>query len=357
MDESIIERDVVLIGKTEEGNDTFDLPVTRLGNIEDSAEVKEKPGTNDYFPVIDMSDHGKMKKTSLGRILTPLNEHIGDDSKHVTPEEKSRWDGKASGDHNHDGRYYTKNEVDGKFSGKSDKGHTHVAADIGGLPSSLPANGGNADTVDGKHASDFAGSSHGHSAATQSTNGFMSTVDKKKLDGIAEGANAYTHPTYTARTGEPTANQTPSFGGTFSISQPVSDGRGHITGMNTRTVKIPNNAASASASGLMSAADKSKLNTLPSMRVTYGTATYGSNSTIENETVITIPHNVDIVMIRKSPGIDYGYNDNVKWYRTGQDSSSQPTVTVENSGSTAKITFYSYTNTKMYCEYYAIKLV
>ena len=54
MDTDIIERDVVLIGKTEEGNDTFDLPVTRLGNIEDSAEVKEKPGTNDFFPVIDM---------------------------------------------------------------------------------------------------------------------------------------------------------------------------------------------------------------------------------------------------------------------------------------------------------------
>ncbi len=299
MDTDIIERDVVLIGKTEEGNDTFDLPVTRLGNIEDSAEVKENPETNDYFPVIDMSDHGKMKKTSLGRILTPLNEHIGDDSKHVTPEEKSRWDGKASGDHNHDGRYYTKNEVDGKFSGKSDKGHTHVAADIGGLPSSLPANGGNADTVDGKHASDFAGSSHGHSAATQSTNGFMSTVDKKKLDGIAEGANAYTHPTYTARTGEPTANQTPSFGGTFSISQPVSDGSGHITGMNSRTVKIPNNAASASAAGLMSAADKSKLNEIKvsGINVTYGKETISKATTGPISKTVTISHKTDIVFL------------------------------------------------------------
>lgn len=34
--------------------------------------------------------------------------------------------------------------------------HTHVIDDITDFPTSLPANGGNADTVDGKHASDFA---------------------------------------------------------------------------------------------------------------------------------------------------------------------------------------------------------
>ena len=35
--------------------------------------------------------------------------------------------------------------------------------------------------------------------ATQSTNGLMSAADKTKLDGIAENANNYTHPSYTAR--------------------------------------------------------------------------------------------------------------------------------------------------------------
>lgn len=34
--------------------------------------------------------------------------------------------------------------------------HTHTTEDITNFPSSLPANGGNADTLDGKHASDFA---------------------------------------------------------------------------------------------------------------------------------------------------------------------------------------------------------
>ena len=62
----------------------------------------------------------------------------------------------------------------------------------------------------------------------------------------------YTHPTYTAKTGVPTANQTPAFGGTFTVTQPVSDATGHITAMNSRTITIPATAmtgATASAAG------------------------------------------------------------------------------------------------------------
>lgn len=40
---------------------------------------------------------------------------------------------------------------------------------------------------------------HTHAAATTSANGFMSSSDKSKLDGIATGANKYSHPTYTSR--------------------------------------------------------------------------------------------------------------------------------------------------------------
>lgn len=49
----------------------------------------------------------------------------------------------------------------------------------------------------------------------------------------------YTHPTYTARTGKPTGNQTPAFGGTATVSQVTSDGTGHVTGMTDRTITIP----------------------------------------------------------------------------------------------------------------------
>ena len=43
------------------------------------------------------------------------------------------------------------------------KVHTHSKADITDFPASLPASGGNADTVDGKHAIDFAEAEHTHS--------------------------------------------------------------------------------------------------------------------------------------------------------------------------------------------------
>lgn len=50
----------------------------------------------------------------------------------------------------------------------------------------------------GKLKTIFAPISHGHGGATQSTAGFMSAADKKKLDGIAEGANKYSLPTATS---------------------------------------------------------------------------------------------------------------------------------------------------------------
>lgn len=59
---SVIERDVVLIGKDEDGNECIDLPITRLGNIEDTADTKEALADNDHIPLVDSADNGKMKK-------------------------------------------------------------------------------------------------------------------------------------------------------------------------------------------------------------------------------------------------------------------------------------------------------
>lgn len=73
----------------------------------------------------------------------------------------------------------------------------------GKMPTSLPANGGNADTVNNHTVNTDVPSSAKftdttYSAATQSTNGLMSAADKKKLDGIATGANNYSLPTSTS---------------------------------------------------------------------------------------------------------------------------------------------------------------
>ena len=71
-------------------------------------------------------------------------------------------------------------------------GHTHNGTDgsgpkipyanVTGVPTALPANGGNADTVDNKHAADFALASHAHSVATTALSGFLSAADKTALD-------------------------------------------------------------------------------------------------------------------------------------------------------------------------------
>lgn len=101
--------------------------------------------------------------------------------------------------------------------------------------------------------------------------GAMSAADKEKLDGIAAGANAYVHPTLSggaALTGAETADVTPAFGGTVSVSQVATDTAGHVTSLTTRTITIPNATATASTSGvggtagLMSAADKEALDGL-----------------------------------------------------------------------------------------------
>ena len=89
-----------------------------------------------------------------------------------------------------------------------------------------------------------------YGVATSSANGLMSSSDKSKLDGIDTGANAYVHPAYTARTGQPTANATPAFGGTFTVSQITSDATGHVTGATNRTITIPSAVSSTSAAGL-----------------------------------------------------------------------------------------------------------
>ena len=68
---AVVERDVVLQGKDKNGNQTIDLPITRLGNIEDSADVKVKPVAEDYIPVMDSADGGQMKKAPLSVILGP----------------------------------------------------------------------------------------------------------------------------------------------------------------------------------------------------------------------------------------------------------------------------------------------
>ena len=81
-----------------------------------------------------------------------------------------------------------------------------------------------------------------YSAATQSTAGLMSSTDKTKLDGIATGANKYTHPSDAGNTGSfgDTTNQTPAYGATFKVPSFTVNSAGHVTAAGEHTVTIPN---------------------------------------------------------------------------------------------------------------------
>jgi hypothetical protein len=258
-----IERDVVLQSVDDSGNPTIDLPITRLGNIEDTADVKTTPTSADYVPIIDSADNGQMKKAPMSSVRDGGNADTVD-NKHASDF--------AAVSHTHtksditdfptlaavatSGKYsdlsgtptslpasdttstYSSTgtaPVNGKavasaISGKADSSHTHTKSQITDFPTSLPANGGDADTVSG----------HTVAADVPSDAKFTDTV--------------YTHPSYTAATGVPTANATPAFGGTFSVNQVSRDATGHVSAITSRTITIPSTAATASAAGLVSTA-------------------------------------------------------------------------------------------------------
>lgn len=89
------------------------------------------------------------------------------------------------------------------FSPNSSDSHTHTRSQITDFPTSLPANGGNADTVDGKHASDFAEANHTHEksdiidfpASLPANGGNADTISGIGIDGIQTkqtGISSYT---------------------------------------------------------------------------------------------------------------------------------------------------------------------
>ena len=80
-------------------------------------------------------------------------------------------------------------------------------------------------------------------------------------DTFLSGAGSFDHPhtEYGAKTGLPTGNVTPGWGGYSNISQVVTDKYGHVTALNTRRFYQKATTATQSAVGLMSANDKKKL--------------------------------------------------------------------------------------------------
>ena len=106
---------------------------------------------------------------------------------------------------------------------------------------------------------EFTPSAHRHDNATTTIDGFMSASDKTKLNGIEEGANKYSHPTYTSRTSDLykiTVN------GTGHVSAATAVVQSDITGLGIATDDVMTGASSSvdGAKGLVPAPSKGDQN-------------------------------------------------------------------------------------------------
>lgn len=204
--------------------------------------------------------------------------------------------------HTHDDRYYTESEIDGKLSIKANSSHTHTKAQVGlgnvdntadsaksvkYATSAGSAGSAGSATNDSKNQA-ITGYIRGlsvsgrtvtytrgdgttgsittqdtnttYGTASQSANGLMSAADKKKLDGIANGANNFTYslPTASATVlgGVKTGSNITNTSGVLSLT------KANVTsalGYTPPTTNTTYGNATTSSSGLMSSSDKSKL--------------------------------------------------------------------------------------------------
>ena len=219
--------------------------------------------------------------------------HTHDDRYYTESEINTKLSGKSDTSHTHDDRYYTESEIDSKLAGKQGSLTATGSATKGmyidssgtakamtySVNKDVPSDAKFTDTVythpttaGNKHIP--SGGSSGqilrwsadgtavwgadnniaYSPATQSANGLMSAADKKKLDGIATGANAYTHPnsgvtagTYKSVTvnaqGHVTGGSNPTTLSGYGITDAPTKTGGGASG--TWDINITGNAANA----------------------------------------------------------------------------------------------------------------
>lgn len=172
---AIFERDVVLQGKTKEGDMTMDFPITRLANVEDSADVKESPSDDDYIPIVDSTDNAQMKKTTfkafkmiLEKIFAAINHNH--DTVYAA---KTHTHSYAATNHNHDTVYAAKTHS-----------HDYAAANH------------NHDTAYAAktHSHDYAAANHSHNYAGSSSAGGAASSAAK----LNTNAGSATNPVYFA---------------------------------------------------------------------------------------------------------------------------------------------------------------
>ena len=117
---------------------TYTASEIGLGNVDNTADADKPISTATQKALDGKADTGHTHTVSD---ITDMPAYLTEETDPTVPD-WAKAESKPA---------YTAEEV-----GAAAKSHTHTKSQITDFPASLPANGGNADTVDGKHASDFA---------------------------------------------------------------------------------------------------------------------------------------------------------------------------------------------------------
>lgn len=144
------------------------------------------------------------------------------------------------------------------------KGATGAAAGAAGLVPA-PAQGDQAKFLkaDGTWATP---ANTTYEEATPDAAGLMSAADKTKLNGIEAGANKYTHPSYTPKA---SGLYKVTVDATGHVSAAAAVEKGDITALGIPGQDTTYQNATQSKAGLMSAADKTKLDNIPTSALGY----------------------------------------------------------------------------------------
>ncbi len=156
-----------------------------------------KPDGTDIVDIADLNNNMDVLDTEVVKLASTTAPG------RMSAADKAKLDGIAAGANNYvhpagDGSLHVPATGTGN-SGKVLKAGSTAGSAAWGNVAFAEVNG-KPTTLGGYGITDAAPSSHvgaggsAHAAATTSAAGFMSTADKAKLDGIAAGANNYTHP-------------------------------------------------------------------------------------------------------------------------------------------------------------------
>lgn len=285
-----------VIGAAPDALDTLKEISAALNNDPDFAATMTKQLATKVDKVtgkgLSTEDYSTSEKSKLAGIEAGANKYVHPAShspamivqdtsnRFVTDEEKTFWNQKAENvavtqKSNGLMSKEDKSKLDGIEEGSNRYSHPNSGATAGTYQQvevnaqGHVTSGSNPTTLAGFGITDAAPLSHvgetgnAHGTVTSSQNGFMTAADKAKLDGIANGANNYSHPNSGAIAG--------------TYRQVTVNAQGHVTGGTNPTTlagygitdAVPSShvgatggahgAATTSSNGFMSSTDKSKL--------------------------------------------------------------------------------------------------